>query len=105
MLIVIGSATAAPGSRDALIAAAQAVAAATRADRGCLAYSFAQDVENPDRILSIETWADQAALDAHMEHDHTREFLARAPALVTGQPVMAFHQVHDQPPGPERPQP
>ena len=98
MLIVISSASAAPGRRDELVAAAQAVAAATRDDQGCLAYSFAADVEDENRILGIEMWADQAALDAHMAHDHTREFLSRAPALVTGDPVMEFHHVPDTSP-------
>lgn len=93
MLIVIGNATAAPGRRDDLVAAARAVAAATRGDRGCIAYSFAADVENPDRILSVEVWADRAALDEHMQHDHTKEFMRVAPGLVAGEPVMSFHDV------------
>ena len=93
MLIVIGSATAAPGRRDDLVAAARTIAAATRADRGCLAYSFAADVEDDDRIRSIEIWADRAALDAHLAHDHTAEFLRVAPGLVAGEPVMAFYDV------------
>ena len=95
MLIVLGSATAAPGRRDELVAAARAVTAATRTDRGCLAYSFSADLEDPDRILSIEVWADRAALDAHMSHDHTEEFLRVAPALVAGEPVMSFYDVPD----------
>ena len=95
MLIVIGSATAAPGRRGELVMAAREVAAATRGDRGCLAYSFAADVEDPDRILSIELWADRAALDEHMGHAHTEEFLRVAPGLVAGEPVMSFHDVPD----------
>ena len=93
MLIVIGSATAAPGRRDELVAAAQVIASATRADAGCLAYSFSADVEDPDRILGIEIWADRAALDEHMGHPHTEEFLRIAPALVVGEPVMSFYDV------------
>ena len=93
MLIVIGDATAAPGRRDELVAAARAVAAATRGDRGCLAYSFAADLEDDDRILSIEIWADRSALEEHMAHEHTRAFLDVAPGLVAGEPVMSFHDV------------
>ena len=92
MLVVLGDATAAHGRRDELVAAARAIAAATRADRGCLAYSFAADVEDPDRILSIEIWADRAALAEHMGHDHTARFLEVAPALVAGAPVISFHE-------------
>lgn len=95
MLIAIGSATAAPGRRDELVAAAQQVAAATREDRGCLAYSFAADVEDPDRIIGVEVWADRAALDEHMGHAHTQEFLRVVPGLVAGQPVMSFYDLPD----------
>ena len=72
MLIVLGDATAAPGRRDELVAAAREVASATRADEGCVSYGFFADVEDGDRILSVEIWADRAALEAHMTHDHTR---------------------------------
>jgi quinol monooxygenase YgiN len=95
VLIVIGDATAAPGHRDELVAAARAVATATRGDRGCLAYSFAADVEDENRILSIEVWADRTALDEHMTHGHTKRFLEVAPRLVSGEPVMSFHDVPD----------
>jgi quinol monooxygenase YgiN len=93
VLIVIGRATAAPGRRDDLVAAARAVAAATRGDHGCLAYSFSADLEDDDRIHSIEIWADRAALDEHMNHDHTAQFLRVAPDLVSGRPVMGFYDV------------
>jgi quinol monooxygenase YgiN len=97
VLIVIGDATAAPGRRDDLVAAARAVASATRGDDGCLAYTFAADVEDPDRVLSVEVWRDRAALDAHLGHDHAQAFLQVAPGLVAGEPVMAFHEVDDAP--------
>jgi quinol monooxygenase YgiN len=93
VLIVIGDAIAAAGRRDDLVAAARAVAAATRGDRGCLAYSFAADLEDEDRIRSIEIWADRAALDDHMTHPHTQEFLRVAPGLVAGEPAMSFYDV------------
>jgi quinol monooxygenase YgiN len=93
VLVILSSATAAPGRRDDLVTAAREMAAATRADAGCVSYAFATDVEDPDRVLGIEVWADRAALDAHMDHDHTRAFLAVAPGLVAGEPVMTFYDV------------
>ena len=93
MLVVQSSASAAPGRRDELVAAAREVAAATRADPGCLAYSFSADVEDPDRILGVEVWADRTALDQHMGHAHTEHFLAIVPDLVAGQPMMDVHEV------------
>ena len=96
MLIVVGDATAVPGRRDELVAAARAVAAAARGDRGCVAYSFAADLQDDNRIMSLEIWADRAALDEHMTHPHTEEFLRAASSLVAGRPVMS---VYDVPPG------
>ena len=95
MLIVLGSATAAPGHRRELVDAARAVTAATRADDGCLSYTFAADLGDPDVIVSVEVWRDQAALDAHMTHDHTRRFTSAVSGLVAGEPSMSFHTVPD----------
>lgn len=88
MLVVHTSARAAPGRRGELVAAARAMAAATRGDQGCLRYAFAADLEDDDRVLGVEVWSDEAALAEHMSHEHTREFLAVAPALVSDQPVL-----------------
>nr|WP_239522915.1 putative quinol monooxygenase [Geodermatophilus normandii] len=92
-MVIVSSATAAPGRRDELVAAARAVAAATRSDHGCLAYAFSADLDDPDRILGLEIWADQIALDAHMAHPHTEAFLAAVPDLVAGPPDMTVHEV------------
>ena len=44
-------------------------------------------------MLGVEVRADRAALDAHMEHEHTRGFRAAVPALLAGEPQTAFHDV------------
>ena len=93
MLIVIGNARALPGRREDLVSAARAVVADTRVDDGCEAYGFYADLSDEDTILSLEIWRDQAALDAHMKHPHTHDFLARAGELVDGTPTMSFHEV------------
>lgn len=95
MLIVLGSATAAPGRRPELVDAARAVTAATRGDDGCLSYAFAADLDDPDVVVSIEVWRNQEALDAHMTHDHTRRFIATVGGLIAGEPSMSFHTVPD----------
>lgn len=93
MLIVLGSARALPGRREDLVSAARAVIAETRGDEGCESYGFYADLMDEETILSVEVWRDQAALDAHLEHPHTREFLASAGGLVDGAPTMSFHEV------------
>jgi len=90
VLIIIGEAQAAPGRRDQMLEAVTAMATATKSDDGCVSYGFYADVTRPEVILGVEVWRDQAALDAHMTHDHTTHFLATAPGLVAGAPVMRF---------------
>ncbi len=91
MLVVLGSATAAPGRRAELADAARAVSTATRGDDGCVSYVFAADLEDPDVVVSVEVWRDRAALDAHLAHDHARRFLAAVGGLLAGEPSMSFH--------------
>ena len=95
MLIVLGSAAAAPGRRPELLDAARAVSAATRGDDGCVSYVFAADLEDPYVVVSVEVWRDRAALDAHLAHNHTGEFLTRVDGLLAGEPSMSFHAVPD----------
>lgn len=101
MLIVLGSAAAAPGKRDELIAAALEITAATRGDDGCLSYSFAADLEDPNTITSVEVWRDRGALDAHMQHEHTAQFIGRVRDVLAGEPQMTFHHVPDRSPDQE----
>lgn len=90
MLVIIGKAAAADGQLSRLVAAGARVADATRGDDGCLDYGFYVDVENPDVMVGVEIWRDQAALDAHMEHDHTVTFMGEVGDLVAGEPTMTF---------------
>ena len=93
MLIVVGSARARPGRRDELVSAARNAAVAVRGDDGCVSYGFFVDIEDEDVVANVEIWRDRAALDAHMTHAHTQEFLQRIADLFDGEPSMAVHEV------------
>lgn len=95
MLIAIGSARALPGHRDHLITAAGEIVAGTLDDDGCQSYGFYADITDPETIVSVEIWRDQAALDAHMSHPHTQAFLAVAGEAVDGVPTVTIHHVPD----------
>ena len=73
MLVVIATLAGQPDKREVISTALAKAAAASRGDAGCLSYSFAVDVEDPDRYVSIETWEDQASLDAHFTQPHIAE--------------------------------
>lgn len=91
MIIALGIAQPAPGCRHKLLEACGRIAEASRKDEGCVEYGFHIGLEDPEAVTSVEIWESQAALDAHMTHAHTREFLATVTDLTDGDPQMQFH--------------
>ncbi|HCF25440.1 MULTISPECIES: antibiotic biosynthesis monooxygenase [unclassified Novosphingobium] len=51
-----------------------AMVKATNEEAGCLHYSFAQDISDPDLIRISERWESQEALAAHSASAHMAEF-------------------------------
>jgi quinol monooxygenase YgiN len=47
-----------------------AMLAASRAEDGCVTYSYGEDVAEPGLIRVYENWRDQAAIDAHFKTPH-----------------------------------
>lgn len=95
MLIVLGKAQTTAAHRTALFAAAQRVTEATRTDAGCISYGFYSDITDSGVVVSVEVWRDQAALDAHMDHPHTADFLRGIDGLRNGAPEMSIHHTPD----------
>lgn len=54
-----------PGKEAALARAMATIIPQVLQEPGCLAYVAHESREAPGTIVMIETWADQAALDAH----------------------------------------
>ena len=50
--------------------------AASRAEDGCLTYSYAEDVAEPGLIRVFEAWRDEAAIEAHFKSAHMAEWRA-----------------------------
>ena len=70
MLIIMGTVRIPDGAIDLARPAMAAMLAASRAEVGCLAYNYAQDVLDPRLIHVSERWRDRAALDAHFRTPH-----------------------------------
>ena len=62
-----------------------AMVTASRAEDGCLEYSYAEDILEPGLIHVSERWRDQAALQAHFGADHMAKWRAAWPALGIGE--------------------
>lgn len=46
--------------------------AEVRQEPGCEQFDLFQNVENPDRLLLVERWTDEASLAAHAERNRQR---------------------------------
>ena len=53
------------------------IAAAIRAEQGNLCYRYFQPLDDPETVLLIDSWVDQAAIDAH----HASPMMAQLAAL------------------------
>lgn len=58
------------GAADEVLAGLNAVAAESQKENGCLGYDIFRNTTKPDEVIIVETWANQAALDAHQLTTH-----------------------------------
>jgi quinol monooxygenase YgiN len=64
---------------------------ASRAEPGCVEYSYAEDVLDPGLIHVKEVWIDQSALDLHFASDHIAAWRSAWPVLgVTDRNLRAY---------------
>jgi quinol monooxygenase YgiN len=66
VIIVGGTFEVEPEQREEFIASRHELMRASRAETGCLEYSFSADPIEPHRVLLLERWESQADLDAHL---------------------------------------
>jgi quinol monooxygenase YgiN len=66
VVIVCGRFELEPDQRDAFLAERLELMRSSRAEAGCLEYTFAADPLESDRVVLFERWESQAALDAHL---------------------------------------
>ena len=66
MVIVAGVFTFDPGQREAFLASRMELMRVSRAEQGCIEYTFAADPLDPGRVVLFEKWETQEDLDAHL---------------------------------------
>ena len=80
-LLIAGTVRVPPDNLERLKPHMEKMLAASRAEDGCVTYSYAVDVQDPGLIRVFEAWRDQAAIDAHFQAPHMAEWRAAWPAL------------------------
>ena len=83
-LRVVATIPAKPEAADAIREALKALAEATRAEEGCLAYDLFESGSAPGTFVTVERWTDSAALDAHMAMPHVAAAFAAADGALSG---------------------
>jgi quinol monooxygenase YgiN len=66
MVIVGGTFEVEPSQRESFLAGRMDVMRASRAEPGCLEYTFAADPLDASHVVLFERWASQEDLDAHL---------------------------------------
>ena len=75
------------GARPAMLKMIEA----SRAESGCIAYSYARDLVDPETIHVVEKWRDREALEAHFATPHMAEWRGVMGALgLTGRDLRVF---------------
>ena len=82
MIAVVAGITVKEGRFADYVACAKKIVAETRKENGCIAYEFCQSAGEPLRCAMIEKWESRAALDAHMQTAHFKEFGASTESLI-----------------------
>jgi quinol monooxygenase YgiN len=71
----------------------RAVIAATLAEPGCQAYSYAEDIAEPGLFRVTEVWDSRAALSAHFETPHMRAWSEQRVGLGFFDRQIALHEI------------
>ena len=69
-LVIAGTVRVPVENLEAMKPHMRAMLDASRAEDGCVEYSYAEDVAEPGLIRVFEVWRDQAALTAHGQTPH-----------------------------------
>ncbi|SFO29599.1 putative quinol monooxygenase [Sphingomonas sp. OK281] len=93
MLLIVGTVRLPAGTLDAARPIMQRMVEASRLERGCVDYAYAEDVLEPGLIHVKETWTDQAALDRHFASAHIAEWRAAWPSLGIGDRDLSLYDV------------
>ena len=97
-LIIAGTVRVPPENLERFKPHMQAMLSASRAEDGCLEYSYAEDVAEPGLIRVFETWRDQAALDAHFQAPHMATWRAAWPEFgVSDRKLFAYETASERP--------
>lgn len=93
MIVVTGRVRIAAENRERFVEASTEMCRRSREEDGCRGYRVYGDLEQDDRYVYVEEWADDEALQRHFSEPHTRAFLAALAPLLAEPGDAVFHTV------------
>ena len=93
MIVVAGTFRVPPAELEAFRPHMLQMLAASRAEDGCLSFSYAQDVAEPGLIRVFETWRDRESLERHMQTPHLQAWRASWGAHGVGERQLDVYDV------------
>ena len=92
MILVLGSVAIQKGKITQALAVSQEHVMRSRTEPGCIAHAVHQDCENPNRLVFIEEWEDQASLQRHFKVSESGAFVKALAAMAVEPPSMAIYE-------------
>lgn len=91
MIIVTGSVKVRPDALEELLRLSLEHVHRSRLEPGCLLHSAHQDVEDPNRIVFLEHWADLEALLVHFRVPESGEFAKAVTNVAVDAPTLEIY--------------
>lgn len=93
MIVVVARVQTDAGKRAELVRIGQAVAGASRLERGCISYRLYADTERENEFVFVEEWESDDALRRHFTTSHVAAFMQAIPATIVAPPDVKFHSI------------
>lgn len=93
MLLIVGTIRLPAGNLGAARAAMAQMIRASRAEDGCLDYSYAEDVLEPGLIRVAERWRDRSCLERHFASAHIAQWRASWTQLGIGERQLSLYEI------------
>ena len=92
-IIIAGTVRVPPENLAGLKPHMERMLAASRAEDGCVSYSYGEDIAEPGLIRVFEVWRDQAAIDAHFQAPHMKTWRAANAELGVFERKLTLYEV------------
>lgn len=91
MLLIVGTVRLRPEKLDEARPVMQRMIEASRAENGCIEYSYSQDILETGLIHVKELWQDRVSLDKHFTSGHIADWRSEWPRLgITDRNLMLY---------------